>query len=657
MQRSALCAGAVLAALSVPLAAQDWVRFFPRTSPPGLTGHAMAYDGINDRTVLFGGSSASGRTNQTWLFDGLDWSQATPAVSPPPRAGHPLAYDLPRGKVLLFGGIGVGTGVLADTWVWDGVNWQQLTPALVPPARRSHPLVYHPGRATCVMHGGAPASGTLTDTWEWNGVDWQQIVTANYPTPLRYAADMAYDPAGNGLVLFSGYPGAVADTWYFDNTNWALRTTANVPPGRWDHTMATDPVRNRVVLFGGTTSTAFGDTWEFDGVDWIATSPSRAPAARSDQYLAYDRARGHVLLFGGSSRNDTWAYQTPPQPGFAAAIPYGQGCIDEAAASFYEHFPTGTFDLGNTTFQFVPTGTGYVVITTPGVPNWHTPVTANLGLADETVSGPHALGFTLNYPGGSTSNLYISSNGFVMVAPTAVAEWYNGSPARMLAGPARWCPYWSDLNPASGGTVTFEIDPATAAATVTFVNVPEYPAVTPGQTFQVAIFPNGIVEMRLQACQSITQPVLVGWSPGRDAKDPGSIDISALTGPLTTSPDKDALWHRATLRPVTGNQVPLVSGPIPPAAPFAAVVFGLTQIYPGVHLNFLGMPGCYQYMSADVSQFVLPGGGLAQSLFTIPNAPTLAGVAIKTQGAAFVPGYNATGAITSNGLLLTIDVN
>jgi hypothetical protein len=659
MHRTVLCAGAVLAALPATLAAQDWVRVFPTNSPPANAGHGMAYDAINDRTVLYGGGLASGRTNQTWLFDGLDWSQATPAVSPPPRAGHPLAYDTARGQVLLFGGVGVGTGVLADTWVWDGTNWTQMTPTLVPPARRSHPLVYHPGRATCVVHGGYGATGTLTDTWEWNGIDWQQIVTASYPTPLRYAADMAYDPAGNGLVLFSGYPGAVQDTWYFDNTDWALRTTTTMPPGRWDHTMVTDSVRNRVVLFGGTTGTAaLGDTWEFDGVDWILMSPNHAPPARSDDYLAYDTLRGQVMMFGGSSRNDTWVYQTPAQPGFATGIPYGEGCIDAASASFYEHFLTGAFDLNSTTLQFVPTGNGYVVLTIPGVANWYTPVSANLGLIDETVSGPHALGFTLNYPGGSTSDIYISSNGYAMVTPTSNAQYFtNTRVGYLFSGPARWCPYWSDLNPATGGTVTFEIDPATSAAVATFDSVPEYGGSAAPQTFQVAFFPNGTIEMRLQACGSIGQPVLVGWSPGNGAKDPGSIDISAQTGTIMTSPDKDALWHRATLRPVTGGSVPLVIGPIPPAGLFAAVVFGLTQYNPGVDLTPLGMPGCFQYVSSDVPQLVLPSGGLAQAVFTIPAAPTLAGVAIKTQGAVLVPGYNARGAITSNGLVLTIDVN
>ena len=130
----ALCSTVLVA---VPATAQDWLELLPTTTPPAVTGHAMAYDAAADRTVLFGGSLAGNvRINDTWLFDGKDWAQAAPAVSPPARAGHPLAYDISRGRVVLFGGIGVG-GVLSDTWEWDGTTWTAATPATVPPARLS----------------------------------------------------------------------------------------------------------------------------------------------------------------------------------------------------------------------------------------------------------------------------------------------------------------------------------------------------------------------------------------------------------------------------------------------------------------------------------------------------------------------------------------
>lgn len=645
----------VLGIAAVPATAQDWVRLHPLTSPPGLGGHAMAYDVANDRTVLFGGATTGNvRQNFTWLFDGFDWTQATPAVSPPARAGHPLAYDLVRNRIVLFGGIGAA-GVLNDTWEWDGSNWAQMTPATNPPARLSHPLVYHPGRGTCVMHGGnGVGAGTLTDTWEWNGVDWAQIPTANYPLPLRYAADMAYDPVGNGIVLFSGYPGGPADTWYFDNVNWNQLTTAHVPPGRWDHTLATDPRRNRVVLFGGTAAAA-ADTWEFDGTDWNQMAPATLPPGRNDDYMAYDLARGRVMMFGGGLNADTWSYATPSQPGLATAIPYGAGCLDEASASIYETFPANTFDLSNTTLQLLPATNGYVVLMLPGAPQWYTPTSPSLGLGDDVLSGPLPLGFTLNYPGGSTNDVYVSSNGFVLGQPGGANQCCTGSPALLLAGLPRWSAVWCDLNPGAGGSTHFDIDPGTFAAIVTFQNVPEYGQATT-QTFQIAFFPSGIVELRFQTCGVAAHTALAGWSPGGNSRDPGPTDLSAITAPVITSPDKTALWLEAGRRPVTGSTVALRAGMVPPTAALAALIYGLTELNPGFDLTVFGMPGCLQFTSLDVQQLLVPAGGLATSNFTVPANPAFAGVAIKAQAAVLVPGYNAAGAIVSNGMRLRIDV-
>lgn len=659
-----LTAGVAAAALfTTPLSAQpDWKKLHPPTTPPAITGHGMAYDIANDVTVLFGGSvGGSARIDETWLFDGSDWTQATPATSPPPRAGHPLAYDVIRSRVVLFGGIGVGTGALQDTWEWNGTDWTQMSPVTVPPRRLSHPLVYHPARGTCVMHGGNGLPGTLTDTWEWDGVDWTQIVTANAPSPLRFAADMAFDPVGGGLVLFGGYNNAVAqaDTWYLDNAtvDWTLLPTATTPPGRWDHTMTTDPIRNRIVMFdGGSGATA--DTWEFDGNDWNAMSPAHAPEDREDQYAIYDLVRGQVMIYGGSLRNDTWVYKTPPQPGFAAAIPYGEGCIDEASASVYETFPPGTVDLSNSTLQFIPTTNfeGYAVLYQAGAPQWFTPTSGNLGLLDEQVSAAQPLGFTLSYPGGSTNDVYISSNGFVLGQPGGTPQCCNGTAAGLINGLPRWSALWNDLNPAAGGTVHFDIDPVTQDAIVTFDQVPEFGQATTN-TFQVVFTTAGNVEMRFQACQINTGTTLTGWSPGGGVGDPGAVDLSAITAPVITSPDKIALRHCSDLRPVTGNAVALRTEPIPASLQFVVTVFGLIESTNGIDLTAIGAPGCFQYVSTDAVLFTPPAAGAATAVLNVPNDPNLAGVEIKTQGAMLAPGYNALGVVTSNAVRLTIDVN
>jgi hypothetical protein len=309
----------VLAAtgLSPLLAQTNWTLLAPATSPPAFTAHVMAYHLPSDRTVLFGGTFAGVRYDQTWLWDGTTWTQAAPANVPPARVAHAIAYDEARGRLVMFGGIPAGGGLLADTWEWDGVDWQLMTSLNTPPARRSHPMAWHPLRGTVVLWGGY-STFDLNDTWEWNGMDWSPIVTTNSPAPRR-ASDMAWDPVSQGLLLFSGYLQG-NDTWLFDGTNWLLQSPVNVPPSRYDHSMVTDAARQRIVMFGGP---GIADQWEWNGTNWLQRTPATLPAARSDTYLAYDWLREEVLMFGSSPTPETWRYAVTQPATFTTS---GSGC-------------------------------------------------------------------------------------------------------------------------------------------------------------------------------------------------------------------------------------------------------------------------------------------------------------------------------------------
>lgn len=319
--RSLVGVATFAALFSTSLCAQvDWNALSPAAVPQGRSGHAMAYDLVNDRIVLFGGNiSGQGFQNDTWLYDGNTWTQVFPNNSPPPRAGHPMAYDISRQRVVLFGGIPSGGGALNDTWEWDGQDWTPVFPNNSPPPKRSHPMVYHPLRQTVVVWGGYDGGQDTNDTWEFNGLDWSQITTANAPSPRR-ASEMAYDPVTGGLLLFSGYQ-VGADTWLFDGTDWNALSPATVPSQRYDHTMATDLLRSRIVMFGGNTT---GDTWEWDGQDWIQRQPATLPPARYDDYMVWDVIRERVVMFGGiQGTADMWEYRTTAPARFA---PFGNGC-------------------------------------------------------------------------------------------------------------------------------------------------------------------------------------------------------------------------------------------------------------------------------------------------------------------------------------------
>jgi hypothetical protein len=311
-------AAVAVACTASSLAAQtNWTLLAPATTPVAFTAHTTAYHLPTDRTLLFGGTYAGVRYNETWLWDGATWTQAAPATVPPARVAHAMAYDVSRARLVMFGGIPAGGGYLGDTWEWDGIDWQLMTPVASPAPRRSHPMAFLPSRSTVILWGGY-AGGDLNDTWEWNGVNWSPILTAASPAPRR-ASEMALDPATGGLLLFSGYL-QTNDTWLFDGTNWVQQFPATSPPARYDHSMIGDPIRNRVVMFGGPGA---ADTWEWDGSNWLNRTPATLPAARSDTYLSYDVVREEILMFGSSPTPETWVYRVVQNATFT---PSGTGC-------------------------------------------------------------------------------------------------------------------------------------------------------------------------------------------------------------------------------------------------------------------------------------------------------------------------------------------
>jgi hypothetical protein len=81
----------------------EWARLDVR-GPSARGAMGMAYDEERQRTVLFGGSTATSQHGDTWEWDGSRWTEATPTNSPSPRAGMQLVYDSRRRVVLGFGG-------------------------------------------------------------------------------------------------------------------------------------------------------------------------------------------------------------------------------------------------------------------------------------------------------------------------------------------------------------------------------------------------------------------------------------------------------------------------------------------------------------------------------------------------------------------------
>jgi len=212
--------GGLAGAAPVPNAAtwiwdgNDWHEMQPSVSPPARFGHAMAYDSVSRRVVLFGGYGNFGETNDTWTWDGANWTQAVTPASPMARTGHSMAFDAAHRETVLFGGFSSqGTATwFSDTWVWDGSAWRQKFTPTPPPARSVHVLAYHTGLGEVVMIGGAGGKDVTEttwnydfrkETWAWSGVEWVQQFPENQPGPA-YTIGAVWDDARRALTVHLG---------------------------------------------------------------------------------------------------------------------------------------------------------------------------------------------------------------------------------------------------------------------------------------------------------------------------------------------------------------------------------------------------------------------------------------------------------------------
>lgn len=293
----------------------SWSLLSSGSGPGHRMRHAMAYDAGRDRLVVFGGEPLGGPSGlgDTWEWDGTSWTEMTPATSPPGRVDAGMVYDARVGAVIMFGGSVLGSGLVNDMWKWDGSSWIEIPASLAPPSRSGHVMVFDSVRQRIVVFGGTGDSGVLADTWEWDGLAWTspQPVLAPF---VDARSGGAFDPAsGRVVVVGKAFQRPETETWTYDGATWTLVSTAQPTPWRSLLPLAHDPARGRTVLFGGLNiGKLLGDTWEFDGTSWQLIAPAQSPAdfffGSGRPRIAFDSARGvSVLTFRGALWEDDGA--------------------------------------------------------------------------------------------------------------------------------------------------------------------------------------------------------------------------------------------------------------------------------------------------------------------------------------------------------------
>jgi len=297
-----------------------WSRIATPTSPGPRIDHVLVYDSARQVLVLHGGNNL----NDTWEYDGNDWSLRS--TSGPGAidgtAGIAAAYDSQRQRTVLVHGNQNGT----DTWEWDGATWVQRQPVGgTPPSFFGFQVAYDSLRGRTVMFG------TNSDTYEWDGVVWRQVASGG-PTTRQQSA-LTYDSARGAVLLYGG--GYHTDTWEWNGSYWLEHFGIANPGPRAGTCMAYDPVRDRTVLYGGSTQggNAATGTWEWDGTAWTQVATTGRPTADWSAAMAYDAARQRIVTFGGypySTSGELWAYAVLGGAP-ASFVTFGQGCSGPAA--------------------------------------------------------------------------------------------------------------------------------------------------------------------------------------------------------------------------------------------------------------------------------------------------------------------------------------
>jgi hypothetical protein len=279
--------------------------------------HAMAYDSDRAKVMLFGGADDRSVLGDLWEWDGKNWRKIS-ASGPARRTFPSMAYDRGRRRLVLFGGNRVLFGTendkdtfLDDVWEWDGARWHEIK-TTTPHARAEACMVYDSARRRLVLFGGynvvAGRRTRFGDTWEWDGKIWQQVSTSGPSS--RNGAAMTYDPIRQRVVLFGGN-GPSGETWTWDGKSWSEAKPV-VTAGRFNSVMAFDEARQQVLRFGGWNGKIrVGDTWTFDGMVWQQIDAA-GPEARNHAAMVYDAKRQRLVLFGGHDGErvfgDTWEW-------------------------------------------------------------------------------------------------------------------------------------------------------------------------------------------------------------------------------------------------------------------------------------------------------------------------------------------------------------
>ena len=254
---------------------------------------------------------------------------ATGAI-PLNRSGRATAYDGGHRRMFVSGG-GPGSyssgRTVCDLVSLDLAGLAQWTPVAGEPAPRAgHSLAFDPARGKVHMFGGQVDStgngyGSTLSNDLWSLVSgsgspaWSPEIATGGPLVPRSGASLAVDPVRDRLLLFGGSNGSATtnEVWQrplSGGTAWTrLVIGGTLPHQRSDAAMVYDPDGDRLLLYGGYDSGAgtngyLGDLWTLSLAGtphWTKLTPGDGPTPREGATLTWNSRNGCAYLVGGDN--------------------------------------------------------------------------------------------------------------------------------------------------------------------------------------------------------------------------------------------------------------------------------------------------------------------------------------------------------------------